>query len=123
MGRPCSPYVQWDRGPRGRKVTTQVIWVTLGRQAADRPGMTSSVADVSATEAAHEHLTTKAPCLICMTTLALDDERSRVGVVRWSIASILGLRMGTAVGFECPNGHSSSDDPELLRAFPRRRFW
>ena len=85
--------------------------------------MTSSVVDVSKTEAADEYRTTEMPCVICMTTLSLDDERSRVGAVRWRIAPDFGLRMGTAVSFECPNGHSSSDDPGLLKAYPRRRFW
>ena len=63
------------------------------------------------------------PCLICMTALPMDDEQSRVGVVGWRIAFNVGPRLGTAVSFECPNGHSSNDDPELLKAFPRRRFW
>ena len=85
--------------------------------------MTSHVAAVSESEAAYEYRTTEMPCLICMTALPMDDEQSRVGVVRWRVASDPGLRMGTAVSFECPNGHSSNDDPELLRAFPRRRFW
>jgi hypothetical protein len=85
--------------------------------------MTSRVADVSETEAAYEYRTTEMPCLICMTALPMDDEQSRVGVVGWRIAINVGPRLGTAVSFECPNGHSSNDDPELLRAFPRRRFW
>jgi len=85
--------------------------------------MTSSVADVSQTEVGYEYRTTEMPCLMCMTSLPLDDEQSRVGVVRWRIASDTTLRLGTAVSFECPNGHSSDDDPELLKAFPRRRFW
>lgn len=100
-----------------------MMWVTLGRPGADKLTMTSSVADLSATEAAHEYRTTDVPCLTCMTTLALDDEQSRVGVVRWRVTSDIGPRLGTAVSFECPNGHSSSDDPGLLKAFPRRRFW
>jgi len=85
--------------------------------------MTSNVADVSETEVREEYRTTETPCLICMTNLPLDDERSRVGAVRWRLASDLGPRIGTAVSFDCPNGHSSGDDPELLKAFPRRRFW
>ncbi len=100
-----------------------MIWVTLGCPAADRPPMTNRVADASETEAAYECRRTEMPCLICMTALPLDDEQSRVGVVRWRIASSVGPRLGTAVSFECPNGHSSNDDPELLRAFPRRRIW
>jgi hypothetical protein len=84
--------------------------------------MTSSVVDLSKTEADAEYRTTDAPCLICLTTMPLDDERSRVGAVRWRIAPDVGLRMGTAVSFECPNGHSSNDDPGLLKAYPRRRF-
>ncbi len=99
------------------------MWVTRARPAADKPTMTSSVADVPETEVAHEYRTTEAPCVVCMTALPMDDERLRVGVVRWRIASNSGPRMSMAVGFECPNGHSSTDDPELLKAFPRRRIW
>jgi hypothetical protein len=99
------------------------MWVTFARLAADKPTMTSSVADVPQTEAADEYRTTEAPCLICITTLPIDDEQSRVGVVRWRMASDARPKMGAAVSFECPNGHSSTDDPDLLRAFPRRRFW
>ena len=95
----------------------------MGCLAADKPTVTSSVIDSSKSDAADEYRTTDMPCLVCMTTVSLDDERVRVGAVRWRIAPNLGPRMGTAVSFECPNGHSSIDDPELLKAFPRRRFW
>ena len=111
------------KGPQIPFAQTVVIQVTRGCPAADSPTMTSSIADVSETEAADECRTTEMPCLICMTTLSLDDEQSRLGTVRWKISPDLGPRMGTAVSFECPNGHSSNDDPELLKAFPRRRFW
>jgi hypothetical protein len=84
--------------------------------------MRSSVVDLSKTDAEDEYRTTDVPCLVCVTTMSLDDERSRVGAVRWRIARELRLRMGTAVSFECPNGHSSIDDPGLLKAYPRRRF-
>lgn len=97
--------------------------VTLAPPAADKPTMTSCVADVSETEVAHEYRTTEAPCVVCMTTLPIDDEQSKVGLVRWEVASGSELRIGTAVNFECSNGHSSTDDPELLKAFPRRRIW
>jgi hypothetical protein len=85
--------------------------------------MTTSIVEVSATEAAYEYRTTELPCVVCMTVLPMDDEQSRSGVVRWKIATDVGPSLGTAVSFECPNGHSSEDDPELLKAFPRRRFW
>ncbi len=84
--------------------------------------MTSSVADMSAVGDPSKSRTTETPCPICVMTLSFDDERPRLGVVRWDIVG-LGLRMGTAVSFECPNGHSSTDDPALLKAFPSRRFW
>jgi hypothetical protein len=96
--------------------------VTPAQPAADEPTMTTSVVGVSETEAAEEYRTTEAPCVVCMTTLPMDDEQSRVGTVRWRVASDSLLRMGTAVGFACPNGHSSNDDPGLLKAFPRRRM-
>ena len=84
--------------------------------------MTDSVAAVSEVGALGEPRTTETPCPICVMTLSLDDERPRLGVVRWDIVD-LELKMGTAARFECPNGHSSDDDPDLLKAFPRRRFW
>jgi hypothetical protein len=56
-------------------------------------------------------------------TLSLDDERPKMGTVRWKIvAADHGLRIGTAESFTCPNGHTSDEDPELLKAFPSRRF-
>jgi hypothetical protein len=100
-----------------------VAFVTIGVLAADKRTMTSTVVDLSKTEAEDEYRTTDVPCFICVTTLSLDDERSKVGAVRWRIAQDCRLRMGTAVSFECPSGHSSSDDPGLLKAYPRRRFW
>ncbi len=87
-----------------------------------RTRVTSSLADVQ-TEAPDEYRTTETPCLVCMTTLSLDDEKPRTGAVRWRVARERGLTMGSAVSFDCPNGHSSDEDPELLKAFPRRRFW
>jgi len=95
----------------------------MGVLAADKRTMTSSVVDPSKTKAEDEYRTTDVPCLICLTTLSLDDERSKVGALRWRIAQDSGLRIGTAVSFECPAGHSSNDDPGLLKAYPRRRFW
>ena len=96
---------------------------TVGHRAADTRGMTSSVADVSEAGAPTECRTTEAPCLVRVTTSSLDDEQPKTGMVRWRIRSDIGPRIGTAVGFECPQGHSSEVDPELLKAFPSRRFW
>jgi hypothetical protein len=98
----------------------RVISVTVGRSAADEAGMTSGVTDQS--EARTAEGTTEMPCMICLTALSLDDDRPKIGTVTWEIVFDFGLRVGTAVNFECPNGHSSKDDPELLKAFPRRRF-
>jgi hypothetical protein len=83
--------------------------------------MTSSVAGLSEAEVADER-TTEMPCVMCLTTLSLDDDRSKVGTVRWNVVTNFGLKVGIAIDFECLNGHSSKDDPELLKAFPRRRF-
>ena len=97
--------------------------VTIGWLAADREDMTSSVAEVSETEAPAECLTTEVPCLVCVTTLSLDDDQPKTGMVRWKVVANSRRKMGVAVSFECPQGHSSKADPELLKAFPRRRFW
>ena len=97
--------------------------VTIGWLAADEADMTSSVAPVPAVEAPAECRTTEVPCLVCVTTLSLDDDQTKTGTVRWKVTASLRLRMGIAVSFECPQGHSSEADPELLKAFPPRRFW
>ena len=83
--------------------------------------MTSSVAGVSEAEVA-DRRTTEMPCVICLTSLSLDDDRPKIGTVRWNVVPHFGLKMGMAIDFECLNGHSSKDDPELLKAYPRRRF-
>lgn len=81
--------------------------------------MTSSVADAPEVLSFVE---TRAPCPACMTTLSLDDERPKRGTVRWELIAHARLKIGTAVTFECPEGHFSEDDPQLLKAFPSRRF-
>ena len=96
--------------------------VSIGWLAADKADMTSSVAEVSEAEASAEYRTTGVPCLICVTTLSLDDDQSKTGKVRWKVVASVRVQMGTAVSFECPQGHSSEADPELLKAFPPRRF-
>ena len=98
-------------------------WVTPECLGADETDMTSSVADVSETEALAECRTTEVPCLVCVMSLSLDDDQPKVGRVRWKVVANSRLKMGTAVSFECPQGHSSEADPELLKAFPPRRFW
>ena len=45
------------------------------------------------------------------------SDQSR-GHVRWKIAPRLGLKWARPSSFECPSGHSSNDDPELLKAYP-----
>ncbi len=97
--------------------------VTVARVAAEKKDMTSSVADVAEGEAPAECRTTEVPCLVCVMTLSLDDDQPKTGIVRWNIVPHFRLKMGTAVSFECPQGHSSKADPELLKAFPSRRFW
>ena len=85
--------------------------------------MTAGVAEVSATAISVELRTAEARCPVCVMTLSLDDERPKIGAVRWRIVPTdSGLRVGTAESFECPNGHSSEAEPELLKAFPSRRF-
>jgi hypothetical protein len=83
--------------------------------------MTSGMAEV-ASDALAEQLTTPGRCPVCVTTLSLDDDRPRIGTVRWDVSGQARLRIGVAVGFDCPNGHSSDLDPTLLKAFHSRRF-
>ncbi len=85
-----------------------------------RDHMTSSVVDAPEVVTLVETRTT---CPACLMTLALDDERPKRGTVRWEFVSRFRLKMGTAVSFDCPNGHSSQHDPDLLKAFPSRRFY
>ena len=83
--------------------------------------MTAGVAELL--PGAIEVRTAEARCPECVMTLSLDDEQPKMGTVRWEIvATEYGLRIGTAESLECPNGHSSEDEPELLKAFPSRRF-
>jgi hypothetical protein len=85
--------------------------------------MTTSVADVSEAAVSVEYRTAEARCPVCVMTLSLDDDRPKVGTVRWRITlGDRGLRIGTAESFECPEGHTSEEDPQLLRAFRSRRF-
>ncbi|MGY1807691.1 hypothetical protein ACI8AF_10000 [Blastococcus sp. SYSU D00669] len=67
-------------------------------------------------------MSTTVKCPACVMTLDLDDDRPRLGMVRWKLAGDDRLLVGTAVQFFCANGHSSEEDPELLRAFRSRRF-
>ena len=97
--------------------------VTIGWLAADKADMTSSVADVSEAEAPAECRTTEVPFLVCVTTLSLDDDQPKTGMVRWKVDANFRLKTGVAVSFECRQGHSSEADAELLKAFPPRRFW
>lgn len=85
--------------------------------------MTAGLAEVSAAANPVERREAPARCPVCVMTLPLDDERPKMGTVRWKIVSAgRGLRIGTAESFACPNGHTSDDDPELLKAFLSRRF-
>jgi hypothetical protein len=84
--------------------------------------MTSGMTELTGELAAVEHVSTTVRCPACVVTLDLDDERPRLGMVRWKVVGDDRLRVGTAVQFDCANGHSSEDDGDLLRAFPRRRF-
>jgi hypothetical protein len=84
--------------------------------------MTSGMAQVALELAPAEQLTTEGRCPVCVLTLPLDDDRPRVGTVSWEISPSDRVRIGVAVRFECPNGHSSEDDPALLKAFRSRRF-
>jgi hypothetical protein len=78
---------------------------------------------VSSVDATVEYRTTERRCVTCLTTRSLDDEGPTLGTVRWRIsAGDSGVKIGTAISFECLNGHTSEDDPQLLKSFPSRRF-
>ena len=84
--------------------------------------MSSGMVEVLCVDSA-VYRTTEGRCVVCLTIRSLDDDRPTLGTVRWKItAHDSGLKIGTAVSFLCLNGHSSEDDPELLKAFPSRRF-
>ena len=84
--------------------------------------MSSDVAELSTDRPPAEFLSTEVPCLLCVMARSLDDDRPRTGTVRWKIVPASRLKIGIAVSFECPDGHQSEDDPQLLKAFPSRRF-
>jgi hypothetical protein len=65
---------------------------------------------------------TEGPCVVCLTTHSLDDDRPKLGSVRWAVRRTGRLLTGVPVAFQCVNGHSSEDDPALLKAFTRRLF-
>ena len=89
---------------------------------ADKTDMSSAVAQASESETNPEYRTTELPCVVCLTTLSLDEEGSKLATVRWEIVPYFGLRLARAIALQCPRGHSSDDEPELLRGYPSRRF-
>ncbi|MDQ1662046.1 MAG: hypothetical protein QOJ68_2026 [Blastococcus sp.] len=78
--------------------------------------------DLEESRTSLEFRSTELPCLICLTTMALDDDRRKLGTVRWQLSPYFGLTRGKAISFQCPQGHTSDGDPELLKAFPSRTF-
>lgn len=85
--------------------------------------MSNGLVEVLGVDSPVEYRTTERRCLMCLTIRSLDDDGPTLGTVRWKIAANdSGLKIGTAVSFLCLNGHSSEDDPELLKAFSSRRF-
>jgi hypothetical protein len=82
----------------------------------------STVAEADPADGAEQYRTSDGPCVACVTSHALDDDRPKRGTVRWEVTRTGRLTTGVAVSFECPNGHSSEDDPALLKAFRRRLF-
>ena len=84
--------------------------------------MSSGIPEVTGAAGAVEHRTTEATCPACATSRSLDDDSPKLGTVSWEIREEGRLRKGRAVHFECPNGHSSDDDPALLKVFLSRLF-
>lgn len=104
-----------------RGVTGGAAGVVSGRSGADSGWVSIDVAaEAAAVEAQPDYVTTQMPCVVCLTTMSLDDEQPKLGTVGWRVAPYFGLRRGTAISFRCPQGHCSEDDPDLLRAFPSR---
>jgi hypothetical protein len=84
--------------------------------------MSHDLAEPDLADGAVDHRTSEGPCVACVTSHGLDDDRPKRGTVRWEVRRTGRLTTGVAVAFECPNGHSSEDDPALLKAFRRRLF-
>jgi hypothetical protein len=84
--------------------------------------MSGALVESPADTGAVEIRTSDAPCVVCVTSCSLDNDRPRPGVVRWAVRRQGRLSIGRPIAFDCPNGHSSEDDPALLKAFRSRLF-
>lgn len=100
----------------------QPIPVLVGLCSADRWSMSDGLIGSLPDGAAVEIRTSEAPCVVCVTSSSLDDERPKVGTVRWTVHQQGRLRVGAPIAFECPNGHSTQEDPALLKSFRSRLF-
>jgi hypothetical protein len=84
--------------------------------------MTSDEVAVADSAQSTAYRTTEGPCIVCVIDRSLDDDRPRLGTVGWAVTTSGRLTSGVPVSFRCPNGHSSEDDPALLKAFRSRLF-
>ena len=84
--------------------------------------MANALDSLVAEDSAVTYRTTEGPCLSCVLSHSLDDLRPKLGSVTWAVRRTGRLATGTPTSFACPNGHTSDDDPALLKAFQSRLF-
>jgi hypothetical protein len=84
--------------------------------------MVHRLAHVASEETAVTSRTTEGPCITCVLSHSLDDDRPKLGTVTWVVRQVGRLATGIPTHFGCPNGHTSDDDPALLKAFQSRLF-
>ena len=96
-------------------------------RAADNEEMTSAASGSSDTSTSEDYRVTSVRCLTCVTTLLLDDERPKMGTLRWKVTTDSTVTIGRAVSFDArtatrarrtpsssrPFRHAGSDSPNL----------
>jgi hypothetical protein len=81
-------------------------------------GVTTELAENSAVA----YRATEGLCITCGLSRGLDEDRPALGTITWAVGQAGRLATGSPVAFKCPNGHTSDDDPALLKAFHSRLF-
>jgi hypothetical protein len=84
--------------------------------------MANAMAHVVGDGSAVTFRTTEGPCLTCVLAHSLDDDRPKLGTITWAVRPVGRLMTGVPTDFTCPDGHTSDDDPALLKAFQSRLF-
>jgi hypothetical protein len=96
--------------------------VSIRGRTADEAVVADDLMAGASTSEVTEYATTDVPCIVCVLSRELDEDRPKLGIVRWQVRSAGRLVTGVPVAFDCPNGHSSAEDPALLKAFRSRLF-